>query len=98
FNALHLMIDLAQRHEQVIGTFARDRQSHRNSLSLIWLCAHPYNGNNKSNPGCRCSKLNSAKLRAGTAASGPILRGSTLIAMMQAANRREGNNVIARAG
>jgi hypothetical protein len=27
-----------------------------------------------------------------------FLRGSTLIAMMQAANLREGNNVIARAG
>jgi hypothetical protein len=31
-------------------------------------------------------------------ASSPILRGSTLIAMMQAADLREGNNVIACAG
>jgi hypothetical protein len=31
-------------------------------------------------------------------ATSPMLRSSTLIAMMQAANLREGNNVIARAG
>ena len=31
-------------------------------------------------------------------AASPILRGSTLIALMQAANLREGNNVIACGG
>jgi len=48
------------------------------------------------------SNLSLLKIRFGSiesqAARDPILRGSTLIAMMQATNRREGNNVIARAG
>ena len=46
---------------------------------------------------CLCSKFNLGAIegRDNQRATSPILRGPTLIAMMQAANLREGNNVIA---
>jgi hypothetical protein len=49
---------------------------------------------------CPCSKFNLARLKAGDkqGSLSPILCGSTLIAMMQAADLREGNNVVAPAG
>ena len=46
---------------------------------------------------CPCSKFNLVRLDTQQAAS-PILRGSTLIAMMQSANLRKANNVIAYGG
>jgi hypothetical protein len=49
---------------------------------------------------CPCSKMNLAQLGGNKQerAASPISRGSTLIAMMQAADLREGNNVIACEG
>jgi hypothetical protein len=52
------------------------------------------------NGGCPCSKSNLAQLRGRDhqRAASPILRSSTLIAMMQAADLREADYVVARAG